>query len=259
MEGEFTQRNHQCVYCHEVFTTRGILSYHLIRYHRNLLKRSCDVCNIKFDYHYELTRHLRRNHFKLSKGNQFLCHICNKTCSSLDALRHHIYRHNNKIAMQGKLICKECSKESLDNWDFKKHLLIHSIKYKTCRFCNTDYENVDSLSQHFLKNHSQEKMYHCDYCNLELSTYQGMMKHRKSLTHRKKFWMFVRLNRHAFVKKVSQIKQENTEELNNELIKREVEFVNIKTEPIDEVDSTVCHSNVTNFEFNVIKSESLTS
>lgn len=254
IEDGLTQRNHQCVYCQEVFTTRGILSYHIVRYHRNDVKKSCDICNIKFEYHYELIRHLRRNHAKLVKGKHFLCHICNKTCSTRDALNHHIYRHNNKIGMQGKIICKECSKESRDNWDFKKHLLIHSIKYKTCRFCNVDCETVNSLSRHFSKNHAEEKMFHCNYCYLDLSTYKGMMKHRKSQTHRKKFWTFVRLHKHDFVKKASQIKQENTDGLNDGLIKREAEFVVVKTEPTED-NSTFFNSNVTDDGIKVIKSE----
>lgn len=259
-EGSMIQRNHRCVYCNQLFLTRGNLSRHVVRYHSKNLKRSCDICNLKFIYHYELTQHMQRKHFKLLNRIEFSCHICSKTFRDREVLTRHVYRHNHMkyecnrchkilidkrnyivhmmkkvcvpIKIESKVICKECDKEYPNNWYFRRHLLIHSIKYKTCRFCKIEYENVESIKKHFSKNHSMEQIFHCDYCNVNICTFKEMMKHRKSHGHKKKFLTSLRLIRKTKNnKRIINTKDDHNEGSSIACIKEELE---IKTEPYEE-------------------------
>lgn len=256
-ECEIGSRNHQCVYCHQLFLSKGALTYHIIRYHRNVLKKSCDICDLKFEYFHELTKHMQIKHTKPLNGKPMTCHICKKLFRNRETLRTHIYRHKNcdgtcykvyldqnnftylkskrvcvhKKNNKTKITCMECFKEMPSSFALKRHAVIHSINYKYCRFCNINYENVEKLKRHFMKCHSKETCFHCDYCNLELSTFRNMMNHRKSQRHRKQYWLVYRKNIQT------NNKSEEEDEVNNEFIKEVIVVVpNIKSEPVD--DST---------------------
>lgn len=187
-----------------------------------MLKKSCDICNIKFDYYYELSRHIQSQHAKVFKGKkQYQCDLCNTTYKHYGSLRsHNTRKHRNKKQINVTVTCNECSKEYLNVQNFRRHLLVHSVKDRTCRFCHCDFKNKDSLKEHFLEDHPHEKIYHCDYCNVQLSTYKEMMKHRKLQSHKKKFRSFTRFHWQLFMKSrvgITAVKTEPTdfEDCNN--------------------------------------------
>lgn len=199
-----------------------------------MLKKSCDICNINFDYYYELNRHIQNHHAKLFKRKrQYQCNICNKSYYDYASLRSHkTKRHPKKKAVNVTVTCNQCCKEFLSEFNFKRHLLVHSIKDRTCRFCHCDFKNKDSLEGHFLEDHPHEKIYRCDYCNFDITSYNEMMKHRKLQSHKKKFRSFLRFHWQLFMKSRIDKNTENSEETIIILIKEETD-VTIKTEPTD--------------------------
>lgn len=266
---ENVERKHQCVYCYQAFFTKGILSRHVIQYHANHLDKSCVICNLKFEHHYELTRHMQRKHFTPVNSAQhyFTCHICSQSFSYRESLMKHLYCHDRKKfkcdkchrtywskknyvnhiksptlcqpkQTYNKISCKECNKEFRTPYVFRRHLLIHSINYRICRVCNANFDDLNTIRKHFKKNHKGERMFHCEYCNVNLSNFKEMMRHRKSHGHKKKFLSAIRINEKLFM-----LYQDPFNSCQQ--IKHELDSVIVKTEPIDGEESVDCNKATT--------------
>ncbi len=176
-----------------------ILNGHIIKQKRSDQYKACGVCGRK--YHPDFIKRHKESHSKEKQKcpqcskevkhikqhlewfhgetkRDFVCAICQKTCSSRENLKKHSDIHTGKNLKQ----CPECN-----GWfaGIYNHMNTHhrqNSKHKVvCPTCKKGYASSHVLKQHLKTHEKNRTRYHCKTCGKSLSTAGHL--HRHSLIH----------------------------------------------------------------------------
>ena len=131
----------------------------------------CNVCGLKtiniINFKYHLFTHPREQHFD--------CLLCKRSFRRKTELTRHIQDvHEGKKKKERK--CNICSKLFSRQWQYKRHLMMHSgEKPDPCPICNKYFRGPFDLKSH-MKTH-ENRSYVCEICGKQLRTLGSLHTH----------------------------------------------------------------------------------
>ncbi|CAG5057406.1 unnamed protein product [Parnassius apollo] len=148
-----------CDKCKKMFTSLPKYKYHNDRIHRNSTKvkpSKCQVCEARFDHHYEKIKHLKDSHGMMYN---YPC----ETCSVVFETRKSLYFHTKKYHTQN-ILCEVCNKPFAERNHLKKHMAMHTkARNFACSLCSKTYRYEKNLKDH-MRVHNPDWKFACSNC-----------------------------------------------------------------------------------------------
>lgn len=162
-----------------------------------------------------MPREIIDKYARSTENNQHICTKCVKVFSTRTNLIRHIQSHDGYKAY----VCQICSKGFTQSGSLKQHMYIHSGErpYK-CQYCERAFTQGKTLKFH-LRRHTEEKPFICSVCNSAFRQRDGLKRHLKS--------------RHNIELKYDR---------NNQLVEKEVTYVNVDNETESNTDTKTSES-----------------
>ena len=133
----------------------------------------CNHCNAKFGLKSRLNRHIDHVHFKI---RPFKCKHCQMSFTTSTKMNYHIQTVHLKEYF---IKCELCEKEFITNVLLKTHIKnFHGVKvekYK-CNVCNRQFTSEIIRNQH-MKNHINPESFECEKCKAEFETLDHLKSH----------------------------------------------------------------------------------
>ena len=166
--------HHECLLCHEVFTSPSLLKNHQVT-HTGMRLYTCQECNASFSGLDELRNH-RLVHYdsipqvaegldcgtpsgsdsvaNLLRYRIYRCDVCFMIFSSDEELKQHKVVHFGNDAKPHE--CKICQKKFIDPQNLKNHERVHAYDttLHACDQCSKTFTHLDYLEKHRIHNHS---------------------------------------------------------------------------------------------------------
>lgn len=137
---------HSCCICQKKFARFENLKKHLVTFHHNTKKISCDLCP-KFYF----TKAAILNHMRGHGKNFFSCNICDYRTPAKGHFQRHKLKHSVKVA------CPICKKQVAV---LNEHMKAHTQTKKPCPICGKLFCKSSSMKNH-LKSHEIRKCGEC--------------------------------------------------------------------------------------------------
>nr|CAD7443319.1 unnamed protein product [Timema bartmani] len=220
--GDVHRQKFKCGFCGLCISNRVNLKHHIATHNISRERKySCDLCEKKFFYRYNLTAHIpvhfedrpfkctscdkafkwKKNldlHLKThliitdesnnvglksikSKTPQLLCQICGKTLLSKMSLYMHMKRHEGNL----KFICEICGKTLCDPQTISAHLNYHTKRFE-CSFCGKNLSSKMSRDNHEMT-HTGEKPFSCRFCERSVRTKNHLTAHEDTHLDKRPF------------------------------------------------------------------------
>lgn len=147
----------------------------------------CEFCQCKIPSQRSLYTHFKTTHGFNLQNTELRCNLCKTEFSS----KHCLTRHNKRKHLivskgqgEGFYECPLCSIESKSKSWMRKHVIVHpeihtqfcsieSFSYK-CRYCNKLCWTSDQKDEHQLQAHSFEEFMTCCLCGQVFSSKVGI-------------------------------------------------------------------------------------
>ncbi|CAG9771610.1 unnamed protein product [Ceutorhynchus assimilis] len=166
----FTAR-YICLDCPKVYYKYVSFISH-VRYHRPLLKYSCDICYKWYATSKEIELHQTSHH----KEEPYFCRTCGKTFRLQSLLTLHTRSHlpsDIKNCYQ----CDQCPKKFGTKQNLLAHKRIHyGIKDYTCDQCGKSFVQKGNLDNHLLT-HDSTRPFRCTVCDKSFKSLIQLRKH----------------------------------------------------------------------------------
>ncbi|KAG5879595.1 hypothetical protein JTB14_005039 [Gonioctena quinquepunctata] len=162
---------HQCDKCKRYYSTDKILRAHEKKCDKGKFEKTdyqCKKCNAFFKHLCTLQKHMKNGCRRESKENPLFCEICDESFKSPLELKNHI-----------KMDHKDCEYHKKN-----KHKKESSWKRRifTCEICDSKFNFVKDIIDHYMKIHSLEeksvKLYSCDVCNKRFRSSTNLINHK---------------------------------------------------------------------------------
>ena len=139
----------------------------------------CSLCDFK-----TLHDHKRLAHVTAHEQNiHFDCNICGKVIYDKTDFKYHLRKHNAEPRKKN-IVCSECDKKFYNNAQLTAHMFQHTGKKEfKCRLCGLEYCAFAKMKKHFLKRHSNEKVFRCEPCDFVTSNLRENNRHAKTTNH----------------------------------------------------------------------------
>ncbi len=118
-----------------------------------------------------------KGHWKSEEVPEYLCPVCNRTCSNQSGLQRHIYvEHHSGVAKAYP--CDLCDKSYSDGSNLKRHQReAHEGKYKhVCQVCHKGFSNINRFRGH-LVSHGGEPEHSCHLCSRRFKYKEQLQNH----------------------------------------------------------------------------------
>jgi len=204
-----------CNICGKDYPQRAGLTIHQNRVHKIYYKarpHKCDICGKTYAFKKDIEAH-KVTHIEGEAS--FTCHACNKTCSTRRLFDIHMRTHTGEKAFA----CNECTKCFSTNAALKNHKatyhssdmsylcktcgkgfktkhalrehekchLTYEERKHICKDCDARFPTQYRLTRHIRINHSSEKNYACDRCEMRFKTNQYLVSHMMTHSGEKPF------------------------------------------------------------------------
>jgi len=153
-----------CPECGKKMNSYSLFSVHIKRHMKDF---HCKHCNSRFTNKYLLTRHVAKEHVKISLGEienlkPYLCSDCGRGFSSKGRLQNHLRIHNNLLK---SYMCSVCGTFFATKFTLDGHLRVHSGEkpYK-CEMCDKLFRQSKDLVEHKRRAHTTVRPYVCIVC-----------------------------------------------------------------------------------------------
>ncbi|XP_053960077.1 zinc finger and SCAN domain-containing protein 12-like [Anastrepha ludens] len=148
---------YSCPNCPRKYEFEYELKRHMQKY-RPLEERlifPCSHCDRKFQTRVHVARHIKFVHENI---RPFICEECGEAVHTRTTLREHMLTHTDYSPFE----CKECGKCFKQKQRLKRHMDIHGEKH-ICTKCGKQLSSKCTLNKHLLV-HSEGKPHKCKYC-----------------------------------------------------------------------------------------------
>ncbi|XP_013176162.1 PREDICTED: zinc finger protein 320-like isoform X2 [Papilio xuthus] len=141
--------------------------------------RICHICDKTTSTIKTQQFHYRSVHLKKDGG---LCSVCQKTFRSYTAWRNH-----ERLHKEGKYICDLCGNKFLFRSIIKAHMAEHAnVRENICHICGKAFKRASYLKVHFNTVHIKEPV-KCTHCNKTFKSPASLKDHLKYVNKEKKF------------------------------------------------------------------------
>lgn len=186
--GHTNTKKFVCEICSKAFAKLTYLKAHLTIHNDNRIF-TCEICSQNF-----ATKSSVRGHMRIHSGEKrYKCDVCDRAFTESSTRRKHRMTHfggKRKIyPSTSSFTCEYCGKVLRRQYNFKKHLKLHTDGDKTgtqrqrCPVCN---KLVKCLTTH-IKNHEKIPNIKCDLCDAMFKNSRSFKKHREKHTTEKHY------------------------------------------------------------------------
>jgi KRAB domain-containing zinc finger protein len=121
-------------------------------------------------------REIKKFDSRSTKFSEFQCKICQKYLFNQERLNYHTECHFQPSSFE----CKKCEKVFKMKQRFETHKCVKKSERHFCTFCEKNYTQAESLTQH-IKNFHADKMnvnfFYCDFCDQKFIEKKSLNAH----------------------------------------------------------------------------------
>ena len=127
----------------------------------------------------QLRAHMKHTHDNV--GQKFVCHICSKEVANELNLKQHLRRQHFKARKPEEFLpCPECGKTFASKIQLNcHHKAVHEVDQIKCNACNNTYKNKYSLNKHMSSSHFG--IFDCDVCSCAHTIQFSLSNHMKKV------------------------------------------------------------------------------
>ncbi|XP_021966414.1 zinc finger protein 728 [Folsomia candida] len=186
------ENSYACPHCPKVLSTLSNWRRHTYIHTKSdntRKKLSCPHhdCSAKFEYPFELKRHISRVHGIVERSRDHKCSTCSAAFFDKYKLRRHQDIHTRDPATN-LFVCYFCPKRKPELCQLVGHMRTHTReKPHRCPLCKGAFTFGGNLRRHIFT-HTKEKPFPCSVCEMGFSSRQALRAHVATHTGEKRFF-----------------------------------------------------------------------
>ncbi|CAD6999161.1 zinc finger protein 345 [Ceratitis capitata] len=171
---------YSCPNCPRKYEFEYELKRHMLKYIPIDDRRvfPCPQCDRKFQSQVHVARHIRFVHEDI---RPFVCEECGEAVHTKTILNEHMLTHSNLRPFE----CKICGTSFKKKNRLKRHMEIHGEKH-ICTICGKELSSRATLNKHLLV-HTEEKAHKCEYCGRAFKLIKTLKVHLNIHTGEKRY------------------------------------------------------------------------
>ena len=164
---------YSCDQCEKRFKFQYEVRYHKKIYHSNVRPAKCTLCDKTFVHHHTLKYHMRRH----TNDRPFQCLTCDKAFYSRTSLKQHAFKHSDTKEYK----CEICGDEFRYRPSLFSHMKIHEgYKPYECTHCQKGFRTSNALKSHTANVHMTLKVFSCTECGISFDLKSALNEHAKT-------------------------------------------------------------------------------